>query len=153
MKIIMLICTILISMGTANAFEQNGFKTGMGYNEVVTKLREMHYDKITEGDTNIYTSTVSGRMLNFNFCNRKLVGYQIDYEPTTKNYINLVDEYIKRFGSTNIAKTDIKLSQAGQVYSLSMYWNNKQDYYQISYTAFPRNDSLYLYIESKNSCW
>jgi len=138
--------------GSAFAFDMNGFKTGMSYTDVLTHLQEMNYKKIQEEGKSIH-AYAADRLVNFNFCKQKLVGYQVEYEASSKNYIVLVDEYIKRFGTANKMSTDIRLKQLGQVSSLTMYWKSEDDSYQISYTVFPTNDNLNLYVESKNSCW
>lgn len=154
MKTIIIFCSILIFSGMANAFEKNSFKTGMTYAEVLLMLEQMNYSIVSQQDSNIYsTAGKNGRLNNFIFCNKKLVGYQIDYEPSIKNAILLADEYTKKFGSATTTRSNIKLTQVGQINSWSTIWVNKTDYYQINLTSIPNNDSLYLYMESKNTCW
>ena len=79
------------------AFEVEGFKTGMSKTTVIA-MAEKNHKLVTADENTLIANSANGSYLSFNFCEDKLVSVQLGYQPNLRQVALLVSELNKNFG-------------------------------------------------------
>jgi len=154
--IIGIVLTFFIA-STSQAFELDGFKSGMSIQDAQKKLEAYSYKNIKVEGNNItayYQSANSLRLFNLNFCKGVLVQVQKELDPSYSRFVRVIDEKRKEYGRpidswSSHADATASLEKS----SITIVWKSGTTLIQTSYTEFPSNNFLDIVYEETNKCW
>lgn len=144
------------SISCANAFEADGFRSGMPISEAKRLLENNVHRTIKVSAENIqaWDENKSSSFINLGFCKGKLVLYEKHLEPRFDYFVRLMEKKRQQLGPPVDAwgvPTD--LTATFESNTIKVLWKYGNSLEMLSYTKFESNDQLSLIYETKNKCY
>lgn len=152
--VLFLLTTCLVY--TVNAFEIDGFKSGMTVAEVKSNLKNFSYDTVEIEDNRIMASDnppTSYRLINLGFCNGVLTWAEKHLKPTFELFVRLAKEKREIYGKPYDAwssPTPLTLNYKRD--EVNFVWKENGSTIAVSYTEFGSNNGLSLTYRDSNVC-
>jgi len=149
---------LLLVAPFASAFEVDGFRNGMSYQDARALIEEQSYSQVDFKDGHIGAWDApprkTDRTIFLNFCKDRLVQVQKNLQPRFDYLVRLVDEKRKQLGKPLDAwSRPTDLTSPSESNSVSFLWRDGSDFLKISFAQFSQNNQLYILYEIRNSCY
>lgn len=136
----------------ANAFEVEGFRSGMTRAEVDAKLRLWQRVSEVEPST-LSASDQLGNSSSFNFCEGKLASMQQDLKPTLRQFVLMMRDFSSRFGQPFSSVAGSRAHQTGQIDELGVWWRHGDDFVRLHYMGTSLGEGLSTSFQVPNPCF
>ena len=149
--------SVLLLCEGANAFEVDGLKSGMSFQEARSVIESFSYSKVEIKENQISGWDIpamgTNRSVYLNFCKGRLVQVQKHLQPRFDYFVRLVDEKRKQLGQPTDAWSEpTDVTSAVESNAIRFQWRDKNDYIVVSYIQFPSNNQLDIRHKIKNEC-
>lgn len=136
----------------ANAFEVEGFRSGMPKSEVEAKLRT--WQRVSEVDPGtLVTIDQLGNASSFNFCEGRLVSMQQNLKPSLRQFVTLMRDFNTRHGQPFSSAAGSRTHQTGQIDELGVWWRSGNEFVSVYYMGSSAGESLSTSHQVPNSCF
>ena len=150
----------MVGCSSAFAFEVDGFRSGMSFNDARSLVEKRPYDSIEVKDKNIEArdnpSKGSARAIFLNFCNGRLVQVQKHLQPRFDYFVRMADEKRRELGRPLDGwsrPTDLTSTSSAESNAIAFIWRDSSDFVSITYTQFSSNNQLDITHDARNHCW
>lgn len=148
----------MVSCPSAFAFEVDGFRSGMSFNDVRSLVEKRSYDSVEVKDNNILAgdnpSKGSVRTISLNFCKGRLVQVQKHLQPRFDYFVRMADEKRRELGRPLDAwSRPTDLTSSAESNAIALIWRDGSDFVSITYTQFSSNNQLDITHDARNDCW
>jgi len=154
-KILFTTFFLLGCIGTASAFEIDGFKSGMSLQEAKEVLNRYSYRDIDVSKNGILARhPFNNHWINIGFCDGKIVLYQKDLKPRFDFFTKLVEEKRKECGKPVDAwSRPTNVTSNIESNSIIFVWKLYDTIITVDYIEFSTNEQLSITYETYNKCW
>lgn len=143
----LVIASIAVSIvGSANAFETEGFRSGASYEDVLRLARQKwpaplylvieSRDSLTEQRLSVWDEEAKRGPFWFRFCGGRLDTVNRNFDDSLRQLVAMTDDLTKRLGSSPTVRTIARPPSAqisSENYQLILTWKDGNDRVQISY--------------------
>lgn len=154
MNLARLLLLVLIgsSCSPAQAFQVEGFHSGMTKAEVEAKLAGWNRVSEVEPHT-IVAIDKAGNASSFNFCQGKLVSMQQNLKPTLRQFSLAVRDFNSKFGQPFSSAAGSRIHAQGQIDEIGIWWRDGNEYVSVYYMGTPLGESLSVSYQTPNQCF
>ena len=151
-------CAVIVLISPALAFEVDTFKSGQTKEQVKEALKSYTFDKEQDfsGQTIIaYDQPEKGtnRQFTFDFCNDKLVGFQQEMAPSSRNMMIIINSYLTKYGQPFKVNAGSNVTNIGDKNELGLFWRKGADIVGVKYVVTQPIEQLLLQYDVSNNCW
>ena len=150
----------MVSCPSAFAFEVDGFRSGMSFNDARSLVEKRSYDSVEVKDNSIGArdnpSKGPARAIFLNFCKGRLVQVQKHLQPRFDYFVRMADEKRRELGRPLDAwsrPTDLASTSSAESNAIAFIWHDSSDFVSITYTQFSSNNQLDITHDARNDCW
>ena len=136
----------------ALAFEADGFKTGMGRNEVALAFKSSIRVQKVDPST-LISIDESGNKSSYDLCNGTLVSMEQPRKTDFRQFVSLVKEYTEKYGQPVVANGDNHPVPLDAIDAVGLRWKVDEEYVSLYFTSFSAGDNLRVFYQSPNTCY
>lgn len=135
----------------ALAFEVDGFKTGMGRNDVALAFKSsMSVQKVDP--STLIAIDKSGNKSSYDLCNGSLVSMELPRKTDFRQFVSWVREYTEKYGQPVSADDNHPVPQDA-VDVVGLRWQVDKEYVSLYFTSFAAGDKLRVFYQAPNTCY
>lgn len=151
-------CAVIVLMSPALAFEVDTFKSGQTKEQVKEALKSYTFDKVQDFSAQTiiaYDQPEKGtnRQFTFDFCNDKLVGFQQEMAPSSRNMMIIINSYLTKYGQPFKVNAGSNVTNIGDKNELGLFWRKGADIVGVKYVVTQPIEQLLLQYDVSNNCW
>lgn len=151
-------CAVIVLISPALAFEVDTFKSGQTKEQVKEALKSYTFDKVQDFSAQTliaYDQPEKGtnRQFTFDFCNDKLVGFQQEMAPSSRNMMIIINSYLTKYGQPFKVNAGSNVTNIGDKNELGLFWRKGADIVGVKYVVTQPIEQLLLQYDVSNNCW
>ena len=151
-------CAVIVLISPALAFEVDTFKSGQTKEQVKEALKSYTFDKVQDFSAQTliaYDQPEKGtnRQFTFDFCNDKLVGFQQEMAPSSRNMMIIINSYLTKYGQPFKVSAGSNVTNIGDKNELGLFWRKGADIVGVKYVVTQPIEQLLLQYDVSNNCW
>ena len=158
MKQVLSFLGAMLFIGPTFAFEVDTFKSGQTKEQVKEALKSYTFDKVQDFSAQTliaYDQPEKGtnRQFTFDFCNDKLVGFQQEMAPSSRNMMIIINSYLTKYGQPFKVNAGSNVTNIGDKNELGLFWRKGADIVGVKYVVTQPIEQLLLQYDVSNNCW
>lgn len=158
MKQVLSFLGAMLFIGPTFAFEVDAFKSGQTKEQVKEALKSYTFDKVQDFSAQTliaYDQPEKGtnRQFTFDFCNDKLVGFQQEMAPSSRNMMIIINSYLSKYGQPFKVNAGSNVTNIGDKNELGLFWRKGADIVGVKYVVTQPIEQLLLQYDVSNNCW